>query len=163
VAEAFVDWSGWAVYGLLATAVLTGVLIVAQLAGLTRMDIPLMLGTFLFDDPDRARAAGSFIHLGMGQLFALGYAAVFALRGQANWWSGAALGLVHGFVALAVIVPLLPGVHPRMASLRAGPNQRPGLEPPGLFALNYGRQTVAATLAAHVIYGLALGLTLGPR
>jgi hypothetical protein len=158
-----VDWAGWAVYGLLATAALTGVMIAAQLAGWTRMDLPLMLGTLLVEEPDRARVVGLFVHLGMGQVFALVYAGVFALRGHASWWLGGGLGLLHGFIALAVIVPLLPGVHPRMASDRAGPTQPAGLEPPGLLALNYGAQTVAATLVAHVVFGVALGVLLGPR
>ena len=39
------DWAGWALYGLVATAVLTIVMMAAQLAGLTRMDLPLILGT----------------------------------------------------------------------------------------------------------------------
>jgi hypothetical protein len=66
------DWLGWAVFGLIATATLTAVLIGAQLAGLTRLDLPLMLGTLLVADPDRARVAGFFIHLLNGQIFALG-------------------------------------------------------------------------------------------
>jgi hypothetical protein len=33
------DWAGWAVFGLAATAALTAVLIDAQLAGTTRLDI----------------------------------------------------------------------------------------------------------------------------
>ena len=69
------DWAGWAVFGLLATAVLTGVMIAAQLGGLSRLDLPLILGTVVTPDPDRARAAGSLIHLVVGQGFALGYAA----------------------------------------------------------------------------------------
>ena len=66
-------------------------------------------------------------------------------------------------VALGVLVPLLPGVHPRMASERAGRSTEPGLEPPGLFALNYGRETPFITLAAHLLYGVALGLLLHPK
>ena len=110
-------------FGLLATAVLTGVMIAAQLGGLSRLDLPLILGTVVTPDPDRARAAGSLIHLLVGQGFALGYAATFALLGQATWWLGGLLGLLHGAVALTVLVPLLVGVHPRMASERAGPNR----------------------------------------
>ncbi len=34
------DWAGWAVCGVMATSLLTGVLIVAQLDGLTRLDLP---------------------------------------------------------------------------------------------------------------------------
>ena len=69
------DWAGWAVFGLLSTAVLTAVMIAAQLGGLTRLDLPLVLGTVVTPDPDRARVAGFFIHLVVGQGFALGYAA----------------------------------------------------------------------------------------
>ena len=69
------DWAGWALFGLVATTALTAVMIAAQLAGLTRLDLPLVLGTLVTDDPDRARVAGFFIHLVVGQGFALGYAA----------------------------------------------------------------------------------------
>lgn len=156
------DWDGWALFGLLATVALTVVLILSQLAGLTRMDLPMMLGTVLVDDPDRARVLGFFIHLAVGQFFALGYAAVFTALDRAGWLLGVSLGLLHALVALTVLVPLLPGVHPRMASPRAGPTATPGLEPPGLLGLNYGRQTAAVATVAHLVYGLALGLLLGP-
>ena len=82
-----------------------------------------LLGTVVTEDPDRARVAGFFIHMLIGQGFALGYAATFALLDRANWWLGGLLGLLHAAVALTVLVPLLPGVHPRMASERAGPAQ----------------------------------------
>lgn len=156
------DWAGWAIFGLIATAALTAVMIGAQLAGLTRLDLPLMLGTIVVADPDRARVAGFFIHLVNGQAFALGYAAVFAAAGDATWWAGALLGALHGAVALLVIVPLLPGVHPRMASERAGLTSGASLEPPGLLGLNYGRETAIVTLLAHVAFGVALGLLLVP-
>ncbi|WP_416416165.1 hypothetical protein [Paenarthrobacter aromaticivorans] len=155
------DWAGWALFGLLATGVLTAVMIAAQMAGWTRLDLPLVLGTVLSPDPDRARVAGFFVHLAVGQAFALGYAATFALLGLATWWIGALLGLVHVAVALTVILPLLPGVHPRMASPRAGPASRAVLEPPGLLGLNYGIQTPAVAIVAHVVYGIVLGLLLG--
>jgi hypothetical protein len=157
------DWQGWAVFGLLATSALTAVMIAAQMAGLTRLDLPLVLGTLVTPDPDKARVAGFFIHLAAGQGFALGYAAVFALLGQATWWLGALLGLLHVAVALTVILPLLPGVHPRMATTRAGLNTTAALEPPGLLGLNYGIQTPAVAVVAHVIYGAVLGLLLGAR
>ncbi len=66
-------------------------------------------------------------------------------------------------VALTAIVPLLPGVHPRMATTRSGPSAGPALEPPGLLSLNYGRQTVAVAVAARGGDGLALGALLAPR
>jgi hypothetical protein len=157
------DWAGWALFGLVATAVLTAVMIAAQLAGWTRLDLPLLLGTLVTDDPDRARVVGFFFHLAIGEGFALGYAAGFALLDTSSWWLGGVFGLVHVGIALTVLVPLLPGVHPRMASDRAGPASGAVLEPPGLFGLNYGAQTPMVAVVAHLGFGIALGLLLAPR
>ena len=154
------DWAGWALFGLVATTVLTAVMIAAQLAGRTRLDLPLVLGTLVTEDPDRARVAGFFIHLVVGQGFALGYAATFALLDQATWWLGGLLGLLHVALALTVLVPLLAGMHPRMASHRAGPASTAMLEPPGLLGLNYGAATPLVAVTAHLVYGVALGVLL---
>jgi uncharacterized membrane protein YagU involved in acid resistance len=157
------DWGGWAVFGLVATTALTAVMTSAQLAGLTRLDLPLVLGTLFTEDPDHARVVGFVVHLAVGQVFALGYAAGFAMLDAATWWLGGLLGLLHVAFALLVLLPLLPGVHPRMASHRAGPQSRAVLEPPGLLALNYGIQTPTVAIVAHVVYGTALGLLLQGR
>lgn len=157
------DWTGWALFGLLATTVLTAVMITAQLGGLSRLDLPLILGTVVTPDPDRARVAGFVIHLIVGQLFALGYGASFALLGVATWWLGGLLGGLHGAIALMVLLPTLAGIHPRMASNRAGPASTAVLEPPGLIGLNYGHQTPLVVMAAHLAYGVALGLLLDAR
>lgn len=154
------DWTGWALFGLVATTALTAVMIAAQLAGLTRLDLPLLLGAVVTEDPDRARVAGFFIHLTIGQGFAFGYAASFALLDRATWWLGGLFGLLHVAVALTVLVPLLAGVHPRIASERAGPTSTAVLEPPGLLGLNYGPQTPIVAIAAHLAYGIALGVLL---
>lgn len=156
------DWGGWATFGFGATVALTAIMVAAQLAGLTRMDIPMMLGTMFVEDPDRARVVGFVIHLLNGQFFAAFYAAAFTLLGWAEWWLGAVFGAFHGTVALTLIVPLLPGVHPRMASDRAGPSLDATLEPPGLLGLNYGRQSAIVAVIAHAIYGGILGGFLSP-
>ena len=79
------DWSGWATFGFVATVVLTSIMVASQLAGLSRMDLPLMLGTIFVESPDRARVVGFLVHLANGQVFALLYAAAFALIGRAGW------------------------------------------------------------------------------
>jgi hypothetical protein len=158
-----VDWPGWATFGFVATVILTGIMAGSQLLGLSRMDLPLMLGTMLVEDPDRARVLGFLIHLVNGQVFALVYAGAFALIGEAWWWLGALFGLVHGLAAVTVIMPLLPGIHPRMASERSGPELHTVLEPPGPLGFNYGRETLVFTLLAHVAYGAVLGGFLNPR
>ena len=156
------DWAGWAVFGLVASTGLTAVMMGAQLAGQTRLDLPLMLGTIATEDPDRARVVGFAIHLAIGQLFAAVYAAGFAALDRSGWMLGVVFGLAHAAVALVVLVPLLPGVHPRMATERAGPNSTAVLEPPGLCALNYGAATPLVAVAAHAVYGGVLGSLLGP-
>jgi len=157
-----VDWAGWAIFGVVATAALTSVLVAAQMTGLTRLDLPLLLGLVLADDPDRARAAGMVLHLGVGQGFAFGYACAFAVLDASPLWLGALLGGLHGFVALGVIVPLVASVHPRVLTDRAGRSSRPGLEPPGPLASNYGHQTAVITVAAHLAFGVALAASLTP-
>ena len=148
------DWAGWALFGLVATAALTAVSIAAQLAGQTRLDVPLLLGTLVTEDPDRARVAGFFIHMVIGEGFALGYAATFALLDRLTWWLGGLLGLLHAAVALTVLVPLLPGVHPRIASDRAVTGvhclARTSRAPSDSTT---DRETPIVTIAAHLVYG----------
>jgi hypothetical protein len=158
-----VDWSGWAIFGFVGTVVLTGVMVFAQLLGWTRMDMPMMLGTMFTAKIDRARVVGIAVHLAAGQAFALGYALGFAQLGRSGLLLGGLFGLLHGLAALTLIVPFLPGVHPRMASERSGPEVDAALEPPGLLALNFGASTPIVTLVAHVAFGMTLGLLLGPR
>jgi hypothetical protein len=55
------------------------------------------------------------------------------------------------------VMPILPGLHPRMASEHRGPEPTARLEPPGFMALNYGSSTPLLTLVAHVFYGAVLG------
>jgi hypothetical protein len=157
-----VDWAGWAFFGFMATVVLTVIMVGSQLLGLSRLDFTLVLGTVFVEDPDRARLAGFFLHLAAGQVFAFLYTAAFALLGTSSLLLGALFGLVHGIAALVLIVPLLPTVHPRMASERTGPDFEVGLEPPGPYALNYGRLTPLVTMVAHVAYGALLGAFLQP-
>src|SRR5436309_9937810 len=86
------DWQGWLTFGFVATAMLTAILVGAQLARQTRMDLPTMLGTLVTSDLDKARLPGILIHLFNGQVFALFYASAFALIGHSGVLLGAAFG-----------------------------------------------------------------------
>jgi len=146
--------------GLVATILLTVVLRGSQLVGLTRMDLPLILGLWATRDRERAKFVGIFVHILVGWPLAAIYAGAFWLLGGASWWLGALLGLGHAAFVLLVVLPSLPGVHPRMASERTGPDPTRHLQPPGLAGLNYGRRTAVATVIGHVLYGLVLGVFL---
>ncbi len=156
-----IDWGGWAIFGFVGTVLLTGIMVGAQLLGWTRMDIPMMLGTMFSERTYPARVIGIFAHLAAGQVFALLYALGFAQLGRSGPLIGGLFGLVHGLAALTLIVPFLPGIHPRMAGESSGPDLT-ALEPSGFFALNYGGRTPTVTLVAHVVYGITLGILLRP-
>jgi hypothetical protein len=144
--------------GLVGTLVLTTSLRAASELGLTRMDIPFLLGTAFTENRVRAKAVGYGLHFVFGMLFALGYYAIFRIIGESSWWLGGVFGLVHGMFAGTTLVNIaLPVVHPRMASPLTAADSSPLLEAPGFLMLNYGRMTPLVTLAAHVAYGAIIG------
>jgi uncharacterized membrane protein YagU involved in acid resistance len=148
---------GISLWGFVGTVILTALLAGSQALGLTRMNIPFMLGTMVTPDRDRAKLMGFMIHLINGWLFATIYAAAFQSWRRATWWLGALIGLVHALFVLTVGMPMLPGMHPRMASEQRGPTPTQQLEPPGFLALNYGRRTPLSVVLAHLLYGGILG------
>jgi len=144
--------------GFVGTLVLTTALRAASELGLTRMDLPFLLGTALSRDRGRAKAVGYLLHFGFGEAFALAYYGVFRSIDRSGWRLGATLGVLHGtFSATALVNILLPIVHPRMGSLLTGADSTPLIEPPGFLMLNYGRRTPLANLVAHTGYGAIVG------
>ena len=149
---------GALVGGVVGTIVLTSGLRVAQELGVTRMDIPLLLGTIFTDRRDRASVIGYVIHFFNGLLFALAYYGVFRAVGHAGWLFGAALGIVHAALSGgALLTVLLPAVHPRMGTPWTDAEETPLLEAPGFLLLNYGRRTLVWTLLGHIVFGAIVG------
>lgn len=155
--------ASWLVWGFGATVILTTILAGAQAFGVTRMGLPYLLGTMLVPDRDRARAAGIALHLVNGWIFSLAYVGIFHGARLFTPWFGAVVGLLHGLFVVAVALPALPGIHPRMASPTAGPTALRPLEPPGPLGLHYGAGTPVVTVVAHVVFGLVLGALYAPR
>lgn len=127
---------GTVLWGFVATVVLTGVMAGSQRLGLTRMNIPFMLGTMTTPNRDRAKVIGFALHMMNGWIFASVYAAAFQSWRRATWWLGAGIGLVHALFVLVAAMPLMPSMHPRMASEDQGPTPTRQLEPPGFLALH---------------------------
>jgi hypothetical protein len=144
-------------WGFAATIVLTALTIAGQSLGLTRIDIPFILGTMFTADRDRAKVIGLVAHLINGWIFALVYGFFFENTHRATWWFGALIGIMQGVIVVVALLPLLPGVHPRMVSDFRGPEPTRLLEPPGFLATNYGRMTPVVTILAHAIYGAIIG------
>jgi hypothetical protein len=144
--------------GFVGTLVLTTALRTANELGLTRVDLPFLLGTAVTPDRARAKALGYVMHGVAGELFALVYYATFTALGSSGWLLGALFGLLHGVVsATALVNVLLPVVHPRMGSALSAADSSPLLEPPGFLMRNYGHGTPIATLLAHIAYGTIIG------
>lgn len=144
-------------WGLIATLIMTTVMAGTVALGLSRMSLPFMLGTMVTPDRNKAPFYGFLIHLMNGWIFAFFYVAVFEALGRATAPLGMGIGLLHGLVILVAAMPMLPGLHPRMASEHQGPEPTRALEPPGFMALHYGRRTPVLTLLAHLVYGAILG------
>ena len=146
------------VWGLVATTAMTTILQGSQGLGLSRLSLPFLLGTLFTGDRRLANVIGfTFYVLGGWAFAALYYLVFLVLDEKASWWLGASLGLLHGLFLLAVGLPMLPHVHPRMASEHDGPTATRRLEPPGFLGLNYGRRTALITLLGQLVYGAILG------
>jgi hypothetical protein len=144
--------------GAVGTVVLTSGLRLAQEVGLTRMDIPLLLGTAFSDRRGRATVIGYVVHMVNGLLFSLVYAAVFAAVDEAGWLFGLALGAVHAlFAGGGLVNVLLPAVHPRMGTPWTDAEETPLLEPPGFMLVNYGRHSALVNAVLHLAYGAIVG------
>ncbi len=143
--------------GFVATLVLSALLATTQGVGLTRMNLPYLIGTVVTHDRDKARLYGFLLHVFNGCAFSLLYILIFETTRNASWWFGLLIGLVHALFVLTVGMMLLPTLHPRMASERHGPTSHRQLEPPGFMALNYGYQTPLSVFLSHAAFGAILG------
>lgn len=151
------NWPASLLACLLGTLVMTTLDAGAQQLRLTRMSMPYLLGTMVTANRDRARIDGLLMHLFNGQVMGLLYVALFHHLGRATWWLGALFGLLHAAAVLLVVIPLLPTLHPRMASAEQGPTSTRQIEPPGLLALHYGLSTPVMIVLSHLAYGAVIG------
>ena len=144
--------------GFAGTLAMTTLLRAASELGLTRIDIPFLLGTAVSVDRTRAKVVGFALHFAAGLLFALLYYASFVAINRSGWWIGAGFVVFHALFAGTTLVNiLLPFVHPRMGTPTTAADSTPLLEPPGFMLLNYGRSTPVVNLVAHMAYGALVG------
>jgi hypothetical protein len=153
-------WSA-VVGGFAGTLVMTTMARSASEMGLTRMDLPFLLGTALTDNRRSAKAIGYGLHFAIGVAFALAYWAFFEAIGWSSWWLGALIGALQAlFTGTVLVNVLLPIVHPRMGTPDTAANEVTLLEPPGFLMLNYGRNAFLVSLIAHIVYGAIVGWTI---
>jgi hypothetical protein len=149
------DWGSAIVAGLAATAVMTALMYMGKAMGMP-MDMPRMLG-LMFGEPDNSGAvygAGAVVHVMMGAVFGVVYAAIFELLNvDPSWGLGALLGVAHGVVA-GMAFGMMPALHPRMGVGKV-------LAAPGLFGVNYGAMVPVGVIMLHVIFGAVVGGVYG--
>jgi hypothetical protein len=144
-------------WGLIAGLGMISVTYTSQSFGWSRLNLPFLLGTAFTADRRAASVLGFVLYLVVGWLFALVYYLLFAAIGHATWWIGTLVGIVHGMLLLTALLPLLPAMHPRVASEYDGPTLQRILEPPGFLGLHYGYRTPVIALIAQAVYGAILG------
>jgi len=145
-------------WGFAATLILTTIMAASKPLGITRMDLPFILGTLFTSNRNKAPVYGFITHLIIGWLFAFIYAIAFESAKIYTWRFGLAIGFVHGAFVLSAGLQIISAFHPRMAQPYQGPTPTRQLEPPGFFALNYGTGTPVVTMLAHLVYGGVLGV-----
>jgi hypothetical protein len=146
------------VWGLIATLVMTAVLFIGQNVGWSRLNMPYLLGAFFTASRHESNVLGFMLYMLGGWLFAFLYYIVFSVVGASNWWIGGITGFVHTLLLLALALPMLSYVHPRVASEFDGPDTHKVLEPPGFLGLHYGYRTPLVLLVAQTAYGVILGI-----
>lgn len=156
-----IDTGSGVLWGFIASAAMIIILQGSQSFGVSRLNLPFLIGTIFTDQRHLAISFGLLFYLIGGWLFAFLYIFIFEAVGYVSWWLGGLLGLLHGF-ALIVLLQLLPHIHPRVASEYDGPTSARRIEPPGPFGLNYGPRTPLTTLLAQLVYGLILGTFYTP-
>ena len=144
-------------WGFIAAVAMTSILEGSRGLGVSRMSLPFLVGTFFTGNRRWALILGFTVCIVGGSLFAFFYYFVFVSVDIYRWWFGALAGFLHGLLLLVIALPLLPFVHPRMASEYHGVSAPRQLEPPGFLAMNYGYATPVSTLVGQIVYGLALG------
>jgi uncharacterized membrane protein YagU involved in acid resistance len=144
-------------WGLIATVAMTSILEGSRGLGFSRLSLPFLIGTFFTTQRRWAVTVGFIAYTIGGWLFAFLYFLLFASVGIFTWWFGALAGFLHGVFLLVSALPLLPFVHPRMASEYHAVSATRELEPPGFLAMNYGYHTPLTTLIGQTVYGATLG------
>lgn len=142
--------------GLVGTVAMTAVMMMGSVMMGLKMDMPMTLGTMLLPKGNAAWAMGLMMHLMMGIIFFIIYAAVMDGLGITSAIAGwaALFGVVHGVLA-GMSFGMMPMVHPRMATEPAVGVGK--VAAPGFMGLSLGMMAPMAIIGVHAVYGLVGG------
>lgn len=126
--------------GLIGTAAMTALMMLAPMMGMPRMKITSMLGTMFIEPSSAANIIGVMIHFVMGAVFGVIYGLLWDLGlGSASARWGIVIGLIHGILAM-VTMPIMMNMHPRPPEMQPGMGMAAGL------------------LLGHAVFGLVVAL-----
>ncbi|MBI4298939.1 MAG: hypothetical protein HY666_04175 [Chloroflexi bacterium] len=141
--------------GVIGTIAMTAVMYMGSAMGM-KMDMPMTLGTMFFPRGATAWIVGAMMHLMMGVVFFIIYAALidtFGIQSAIAGWA-ALFGVVHALIA-GTAFGMMPILHPRMArEPHLGTDK---VAAPGFMGLEMGMMGPMAIVAVHAIYGLVAG------
>lgn len=143
---------GAIVAGIVGTIVITIIMAMAPKMGMPDMDMVGTLGSMF--DKNGNRTVGLVIHLMMGAIFAIIYAALWnAGLGSVSILWGILFGIGHWLV-VGLVMAGMPMMH---AGIKAG-----AVDAPGVYMINNGGiMAFIGGLMGHVIYGLVVALIYG--
>ena len=143
---------GAIVAGVVGTIVMSMIMVMAPKMGMPKMAIWEMLGSMFSKDGNNA--LGWVMHFMMGVIFAIIYAALWAVGiGSVTWASGLIFGAAHWLIA-GLMMGGVPMMH---AGVKAGT-----VKAPGLYMMSAGgMMAFAGGLIGHVVYGLVVALAYG--
>jgi len=125
--------------GVIGTAVMTGVMMIAPMMGMPKMSPPHMLSGMM----GMPIAAGWAMHFGIGIMFAIAYTMLFSKVNISNIWvKGAAFGVV-AFIAAQIGMQVMGMMMPM-----------PPMEGPMML-------TAIGSLMGHVIFGMTVAKVAG--
>jgi hypothetical protein len=140
------------VRGLVGTAAMTVLMMMAPMMGMPKMDIPALLGS-MFGAPG-SKPLGLLMHFMMGTIFGLIYAVLFtAVTGPSIILLGLFFGIVHWLI-VGLMIGMMPMIH---AGIKSGQVKAPGAYMTQLG----GMMGFIGGLMGHVLFGLVVGLVYG--
>ena len=143
------NWGRSFFAGVTGGLVMTGLMYLGRVMGLTSMNMEMMWGTLL----TQSLAGGTWFlgflaHLIVSGAIGMLYGAGFEYWiGRSDGWVGFGFGIIHAVVG-GFLLGVMPAMHPAMPDL---------VPAPGIFAAYYGAMTVFAFWVLHLVYGVIVG------
>jgi hypothetical protein len=153
--------------GAIATAAFTAMMYAARATRMNRLDLPMLLGTFVARPGARARTIGMVPHLAVSvAAMPLAYRAAWRMFGLRPTPATGALLSMGLLLDSAVAMYAVGKLNPRATEAHVSEDvaERGGrVKAPGFAARRYGWFAPASMVAGHAVYGAILGWWMGRR